>query len=312
MGYAGPRLAVGVAVFGGVSGSALLVGAAWAIASAAAFSASSAAAKFLGVRLPASELALFRAGVALVLVIAVFREAVAWRRARHIGWFVVRCAAGTVALLAFMYAVTAMPIALASLIFVTRVLMLPPTARLLLGEAMDPRILAAVLVGFAGIVVVLWPALVVRGEVLGGLAALTAAAASAVSQTAVRRLAPDNPESLIVAIYSIAAVAALAPIAGTQWVTPPVDDLPVLLILGIAAAISQYTAVAAFRRAPAGFLAPFDFLAVPFSALIGFALFGDRLGANDWIGAILVLGASAYVVSFGARADRAEAARNDG
>lgn len=282
----------------------MLAGAAWAIVSAAAFSASSAAAKFLGVRLPASELALFRAGVALVLVIAVFREAIAWRQARHAGWFVVRCAAGTLALLSFMYALTALPIALASLIFVTRVLMLPPTARLLLGEPLDPRIMAAVLVGFAGIVVVLWPSLVVRGEILGGLAALTAAVASAVSQTAVRRLAPDNPESLIVAIYSVVAVVALMPIAATQWVTPPAGDLPVLLILGAAAAIAQYTAVAAFRRAPAGFLAPFDFLAVPISALIGFVLFGDTMGANDWIGGLLVLGASAYVVSFGAGEDK--------
>ncbi len=282
----------------------MLAGAAWAIASAVAFSASSAAAKFLGVRLPASELALFRAGVALVLVAAVFRQALAWRQARHLGWFVLRCAAGALALLSFMYAVTALPIALATLIFVTRVLMLPPTARLLLAERMDPRILGAVLVGFAGIVVVLWPTLVLKGEVLGGLAALTAAVASAVSQTAVRRLAPDNPESLMVAIYSIACVAALAPIAAAQWVMPPINDIPVLLILGATAAISQYTAVAAFRRAPAGFLAPFDFLAVPISALIGLALFGDMPGSNDWIGGLLVLATSAYVVSFGASADR--------
>jgi drug/metabolite transporter (DMT)-like permease len=282
----------------------LVAGAAWAIASAAAFSASSAAAKFLGVRLPASELALFRAAVALVLVAAVFREALAWRRARHAGWFVVRCAAGALALLSFMYAITALPIALATLIFVTRVLMLPPTARLLLGEPMDPRILTAVMVGFAGIVVVLWPTLVVKGEIVGALAALTAAVASAVSQTAVRRLAPDNPESLMVAIYSVACVVALAPLAATQWVTPPLGDLPVLVALGAAAAISQYTAVTAFRRAPAAFLAPFDFLAVPFSALIGLALFGDVLGPGDLVGGALVLGASAYVVTFGARADR--------
>jgi len=278
----------------------LLAGSAWAIASAVAFSASSASAKFLGVRLPASELALLRAGVALLLVVAVFREAIAWRRARHAGWFVVRCAAGVLALVSFMYAVTVLPIALASLIFVTRVLMLPPTARLLLGETQDPRILAAAGVGFAGIVVALWPALIVQGEILGALAALTAAVASAVSQTAVRRLAQDNPESLIVAIYSVAAVAVLVPISATQWVTPPVSALPAMLALGATAAIAQYAQVAAFRRAPAGFLAPFDFLAVPFSALIGFVLFGDRLGIHDWIGAALVLGASAYVVSFGA------------
>ncbi len=278
----------------------MLAGSAWAIASAVAFSASSASAKFLGVRLPASELALLRAGVALLLVVAVFREAIAWRRARHAGWFVVRCAAGVLALFSFMYAVTVLPIALASLIFVTRVLMLPPTARLLLGETQDPRILAAAGVGFAGIVVALWPALVVQGEVLGALAALTAAVASAVSQTAVRRLAQDNPESLIVAIYSLAAVAVLIPISATQWVMPPASALPAMLALGATAAIAQYAQVAAFRRAPAGFLAPFDFLAVPFSALIGFVLFGDRLGMHDWIGAALVLGASAYVVSFGA------------
>ncbi len=279
----------------------MLAGSAWAIASAVAFSASSASAKFLGVRLPASELALLRAGVTLLLVIAVFREAVAWRRARHAGWFVVRCAAGVLALVSFMYAVTVLPLALASLIFVTRVLMLPPTARLLLGEAQDPRILAAAGVGFAGIVVALWPALVVQGEVLGALAALTAAVASAVSQTAVRRLAQHNPESLIVAIYSVAAVVVLIPISATQWVMPPVGSLPAMLALGATAAVAQYALVAAFRRAPAGFLAPFDFLGVPVSALMGFVLFGERLGIHDWIGATLVLGASVYVVSFGAR-----------
>jgi len=289
----------------------LLAGAAWAIASAAGFAASTAAAKFLGVRLPAAELALFRAAVALVLVIAIFREAVAWRRARHLGWFVVRCGAGILALVSFMYAVTVLPIALASLIFFTRVLMLPPTARALLGERLDPRVLIAVLVGFGGIVFALWPVLVIKGDFLGALAAVTAAAASAVSQTAVRRLAHDNPESLIVAIYSVAAVVTLIPIASVQWVTPPLSDLPILLILGAAAALAQYTAVSAFRRAPAGFLAPFDFLTVPMTAVLGLTLFGESLSSNDWIGAALVVISSAYVLAFAAGADRRRPALAD-
>ncbi len=280
----------------------LLQAAAWAIVSGAAFAASSAAAKLAGVKLPPAEVSLFRAAAAAIVVAVVFRlEAVDWRKGRNPGWHALRIASGVAALIAFMFAVTALPIAVAQLLLLTRVLLMPIVARILLGEPLSGRLAAAAVVGMVGAAVTVWPALTVGGQVLGVLAALGAAISTALSQTAVRRLSAGNSPALIVCIYGVGAAVLLVPVtAVTGWVTPPASSWGALAVLGIAAALAQYAAVAAFRLGPVAYIAPLDFTGIPIAAAIGFALFGDVPSRYDLVGAVLIIGSAWFVIRTGA------------
>jgi len=267
----------------------LIAATAWAVASAVAFSTSAAAAKFLGQKLPTAELSFFRAAFGALLLVGGWRFLVGARKARDPWGHVLRCGLGVVALYGFMHALATLPLALASLLFVTRVLLLPVAARLMLGERSGPTVWGAVTIGFAGAVVSLWPALTVPELRLGIAAALVAAVASAGSQAAVRRLTATNPAGLIVLIYTTASVAATLPFAMTDWVAPLPSDWPILVALGGFAVFAQFAAAKAFSRAPVGFLAPLDVLAVPIGAVLGVLLFSEVPTIHDWIGGGLIV-----------------------
>ncbi len=273
----------------------------WAIASAATFAASSAITKFLGQKLPTAELAFFRAVFAVVVMVGVWQFVADLGKARDPLGYVLRCGLGVVALYSLMYAFTTIPLGLASLLFFTRILLMPVAGRIMLGERAGMDVWMAVAMGFVGAAVSLWPALVLPEWRLGIAAALIASLASAGSQTAVRRLAFTNDTGLIVLIYTTVSVAATFPVAAIQWVSPPVTDWPVLAGLGLFALGAQYAAARAFQLASVGFLAPLDFLTIPTAAVLGYVLFAEVPSVWTVGGSVLVLAASAWVTWSGSR-----------
>ncbi|SMF39327.1 EamA domain-containing membrane protein RarD [Azospirillum oryzae] len=271
----------------------------WAVASAATFAASSAAAKFLALKLPTAELAFFRAAFGVLVLAGAARLLVDLGRPRDPWGYALRCGLGVVALYSLMFAFSSMPLGLASLLFFCRVLLMPVTARVMLGERSSPAVWAGVLTGFVGAVVSLWPALTVPELRLPAAAALLAAVASAGSQTAVRRLTATNSAGLIVLIYTAASVAATGPVAAVNWIGPPISDWPLLAVLGSFAVLAQLTAAKAYAKASVGFLAPFDFLTVPAAAVLGFVLFGEVPTLHGLAGSALIVAGTLLVYARG-------------
>lgn len=103
---------------------------------------------------------------------------------------------------------------------------------------------------------------------------------------------------MVTLICSAASVLGTLPAALPSWVTPPPADWPVLTALGLCGVAAQYTEAKAFSKAPVGFLAPLDFLAVPAAAGLGWLLFGEVPNMLTGIGAVVVL-AAAVVASSG-------------
>lgn len=267
----------------------------WAVASTVAFAASSASAKLLGQKLPAAELAFFRAVFGVVVLAGVWRFIIDLGKARDPIGYVLRCGLGVVALYSLMYAFTAIPLGLASLLFFTRILLMPVAGQIMLGERSNADIWIAVTIGFIGAVIASWPALTMPEWRLGVGAALLAALTSAGSQTAVRRLTFTNSPGLIVLIYTAVSVAATLPMASLNWVSPPAGDWPVLAALGLLGLAAQYAAARAYQLAPVGVLAPLDFLTIPVAAAFGYALFAEVPSPWTVAGSALVLAATAWV-----------------
>jgi len=274
----------------------------WAVASAIAFAAGSASAKFLGQKLPTAELAFVRAAFGAVVLFGIWRFMTDLGKVRDPIGHVIRCVLGVLTLYCLMYAFTTIPLALASLLFFTRVLLMPVTGRLMLKERPGPGIWGAVGIGFIGAAVSLWPALQMPELRLGVLAALVAAIASAGSQTAVRRLTFTNSPGLILLIYAGVSVVATFPAAALTWVTPPLADLPVLVALGLLALAAQYAAARAYKLATVSVLAPLDFLTIPAAAVLGYALFAEVPSVWTAAGSVLVLAATGWVTWKGERA----------
>ncbi|WP_448206447.1 EamA family transporter [Azospirillum sp. sgz302134] len=266
----------------------------WAVVSAGAFAFGQASVKLLSERLPPAELAFLRASVGVLLAIGTWGLLAELRRARHPFWFAARCILGVIAIYAFMDAIARIPLALASLVLFSRLLIVPALASLLLNERVERSVWGAVLVGLVGVAVALTPSL---GEwrATGAISAFIAAIASAGSQVAVRRLAQANSAGVIVIVNSAAAGLLLAFPAAAVWVTPPLGDLPVLAALAGFALMAQYAAARAFAGSRAAFVASMDFLTVPMTAAIGFLVFREAVTPHLVIGSAAILASTLYI-----------------
>jgi drug/metabolite transporter (DMT)-like permease len=269
-----------------------------AVVSAMMFAGGSAATKLLVSRFPTTEVAFLRVAIGLVLLGTSFIAFRHLREARDLWGHLWRGVLGTAAVFSLTQAYALAPLGLVQLTFFSRVLMMPLWSYVLLGERFTGRLLVAVGVGAAGLLLASWPTLNFGWEP-GLLWAVAGAVFSAGSQTFVRRLAASNAACTIALAYSAFATLALGvigPAVGASWFVPEIADGAGLVLLGGCALMAQIAAAAAARLAPANILAPLDFLSVPAAALLGL-LWHEVPTIQGIAGSILVFIAASVVIT---------------
>jgi len=165
----------------------------------------------------------------------------------------------------------------------------------LLGERMDRGRWAAILVGFAGVVVILRPGM--QGFHPALLLSLATAFLYALFNLLTRRLAAhDSPETT--QLWSaIGATLAITPFALAVWQAPASAlHWAVLLIIGTAGGLGHYLLALAYRRAPASVLAPFLYQQIVWMMLIGYVVFGDVPARAVLLGAVIVVASGGYLL----------------
>ena len=166
----------------------------------------------------------------------------------------------------------------------------------ILGEWIGPHRLAAVLVGFAGVLVVVHPW---TGTIQPAMLLVVANVILTTGYNMLTRVLAQRDRSLTTLIYSTAAGAViLTPVMASVWVQP--DSLPVLLamlMIGIVGACSHWLLIIAHARAPASILAPFVYTQLIWAILSGFLVFGDVPGPATLAGSAVVIGSGLYLWS---------------
>lgn len=194
----------------------------------------------------------------------------------------------------FFWCLSVLP--LAELIVITFVapLIVPFVARAVLGEMLRPRSLIAGVVGFGGVLIA-----ASGGDnfspdnqrLLGIAGALTSALTYALSITLLRgRAGKDGPIAIGVLSSVIPGAIITLPTLLTGEM-PPVSDLPDFLALGALAASGMYLLARAYASAEAQVLAPLEYTALIWAALIGFAFFGEAPRLQVWIGGAVIIAA---------------------
>lgn len=169
-------------------------------------------------------------------------------------------------------------------------------AALLLGEQLTGRRLLAIGLGFAGVLIILRPG--VAKIDAGAFAALAAAIGFSLSVTLVKKLTGSEGVLTILAhmFWTQAVLAAL--LAVILWLLP--GDLfawswpsarlyPFIALMGIVGSAGHYCLTQATAAVDATVVAPLDFVRVPLTALMGYALYGEALTVYLFIGAALIL-----------------------
>jgi drug/metabolite transporter (DMT)-like permease len=258
--------------------------------------------RHLSVRLPPLEMAFFRAAGGVFLALVAWRAFLHVQQLRDPRWHLIRAGVGAVSLVALVHAYSALPVALVAGVMYTRLLLVIPMQRVVLGEGADWRVWAAASVGMGGALLALWPRLLAIGmpDWNWGVASLVVAAlAGAGSQICMRRLARSNPASVVVAVSAILISALIAAPASLVAVAPPVADAPWLLGLALLSALAQWATVRGYAHASPAVLMPVTLIDLPLALVGGYLLFGEVPTGHAAFGSALVVAAAFQIARFG-------------
>lgn len=195
--------------------------------------------------------------------------------------------------LAFFMALRALPLATAVTLVFASPLISIGLAACVLRETVETRRWAAALCGFGGVLLIVRPSpTAFDAAVLWPL--LTALLMSL--RDLLTRLVPPRLGSGGIALTA-AAVVTLGGLATLPfaWVTPDARELGLIALGGLLVAVTYQTLVTAFRIGDMSFLAPFRYVSIPLSALLGWLAFGDRPGWHLWAGAAVIVASGGYI-----------------
>ena len=207
---------------------------------------------------------------------------------------VARAVIGTISLVITFAAFAAMPMADTTAFMFTSSLIIPALCYFVLKESVGIYRWSAVLVGFIGVLIMLNP----EGQVnvIGVTLALSAAFLHAVLQTILRYLGKtEKPETITFYFVSIGTVVAALPM---PWIAtmPTIQEIPLLLGVGLTGLVAQYLLSIAFGNAPAAVVTVFNYSGIIWSTAFGWFIWNDWPLANIWIGGAIVITANIFIV----------------
>ena len=201
----------------------------------------------------------------------------------------------TIGMILLLYSYEAMPMAEANALSFTRPLWVVLLAVLFLRETIGPSRIAAVLMGFVGVVVIMrpWGTDVAIGW--PHVAALFSALCLAGTITGVKSLTKNLSASSILVWSSIMGELLSLPFALADWRWPsPVDLIPLFLI-GLLSAANQLLFIKGMAVGEAAVLAPVDYARLVLSVVAGLLVFGEWPDAFTWIGAGVIVVSTLYI-----------------
>ncbi len=263
----------------------------------AVFSLMDAVLKFFAMRYPPMEVAALRGATSLpftlapVLLAGRLRDLVPRRWPMHL----LRGALSVVVIGGFVYAVRSLSLANAYSVFLSAPLLVAALSVPLLRERLEWRNWLAILVGLAGVLVMLRPSTSGLAS-LGAVAALIGATAYALSGIAVRVLTrTDTTVSVVFWTIGIMTVLTTA-IAAPGWVAIERAHWKWLLALGVLAAAGQYLLTEAFRSAPPSAVSPFEYTALLWGAAIDWRVWQVLPSARVCLGGGIVIASGLYLI----------------
>ncbi len=271
-------------------------GALWMLASALGFTAMTTLIKFLGDDYPAALQTFYRQAAGLiVLAPMILRDWKGAFRTTRPGILFFRSSVGTLAMILSFYAFQVLPLAEANALSFTRTLWLVPLAFFVLHEKLGPLRIAAALVGFVGVLVMLQPGAPGHGFGWGQMAALGSALGFALTITGMKVMTRDHSPFTLLVWSAALGLAFSIPPALFVWRWPEPFDLLLLALMGVLGTITQGCYIKGMQIGDAAAMAPIDYTRLVFSAAIGFLVFHEVPTWATIAGAAIVVGSTLFI-----------------
>ena len=188
---------------------------------------------------------------------------------------------------AWLYAITLIPLAQVIAIEFTTPIWTALLAMMFLGERMNGWKTAAIVLGLAGVTVIVRPS--AAGIEPGQFVVLGAAFTFGISVVLVKSLTrTESAVRIIFWMLVIQSAIGLIP-ALHDWRWPSAHVWPWVVVIAFAGSYSHYCMARAMFHADATVVMPMDFLRVPLTALLGFLVYAEAIDIYTAAGTALIL-----------------------
>lgn len=257
--------------------------------------------------IPSGEMVFFRSFFALLPVLGYLawkgRLANAFATKRPLG-HILRGLVGVASMSLGFFALTRLPLPEATAITYATPLLIVIFSAVLLNERVHFFRWTAVVVGLVGVVIILWPRLTVfsggealgNAEAVGALAALLAAVLSAFAMMAVRNLVHTERTEAIVTYFFISASVLSLLTLPFGWVWPTPQQAALLVGAGFFGGIGQLLMTSSYRHADMSVIAPFEYVSLILTIILGYFIFSDVPTLTMILGAIIIVGSGIAVI----------------
>lgn len=226
-----------------------------------------------------------------------------WRkgpmRLGSLSWVILRSVLLVAMWLAYYYALPLMPLALAAAAYYTAPILITVVGSVLARRWPAPRVLLAIVLGFAGVVLILRPD--ASGFDLATLLPLLAALLYAFAMVlTARKCRDDDPFTLALAlnIAFIVTGAGLGLFSGQEgsfvfvpWQTLDLKLIGVIAALAAVILVGSVGAALAYQNGPPATVAAFDYSYLVFSLCWGFFFFDEMPALLSFAGVLIILAA---------------------
>lgn len=276
--------------------------------------------KLLSDGYPLHQLVFIRSIIGICVTLVILHFEGGWRllKTRRLGLHALRAGLVVTANMTFFAAIAVMPLADATALFFVAPLFITLLSVLVLGETVGPRRIAAICVGFLGVVVMMRPGVDLGADLPSRwilTLPLIAAACYAGMQVLTRKLGGESSAAamaIYIQVTFILVSTGFFVVAGDgrfaegstdpslifllrAWTLPPVADWWLFGLMGVAAGGIGYALSQAYRIANASVIAPFEYFNLPMAIFWGWMIFGELPDVWVAMGIALIALSGIYV-----------------
>ena len=206
----------------------------------------------------------------------------------------IRCILAVLAMYLWFYSISQIPLAEATAINFTAPIFGAVFAIFLLKEKIKFRRIIAIFISLIGALIIIRPGLIDFNFFI--FITLIASILMGMASVYIKKITLiDHPNAVVFYMPMVLTIVSLMPCI-IFWKHPTIFDFLLLVSTGLTAFLAHICITKAFSSSDATFVLVFDYLRLPFTAVLAFILFGEITSYWVWIGGLIIFLSSVYVV----------------
>ena len=239
----------------------------------------------------AAELAFYRSIVTLLVAAGIMVAVGGTWRTQYLGQHLIRGIAGGISLVGYFYAISKLPLATAQTLNYTSPLFLVLATVVVMGERFSAWLIVAVVLGFAGVALLLQPTFAGgnEGAAMIGLFSGVVAAWAYLSVRTLGRV--GEPDWRVVFYFGVTATVGCGiwQAATSSFHPIRLDNLWILVGMGVTATLAQLAMTRAYRLGNTLVVGALSYSTLVFGAVATYAVWRQNLAPLEWIGMAVIV-----------------------